>query len=98
MHSLLGFPGATRFSSSGLTDPAMPLGRALMFLDAEFLAVLLCPVCRSGLRQERPEALRCSHCRREFPVADGIPNLLPESGRIPETAGSGPGQTTSDLQ
>ncbi|MCI0564892.1 MAG: methyltransferase domain-containing protein [Nitrososphaera sp.] len=38
---------------------------------------LRCPLCKSDLEYEGK--LRCTGCRQEFEVIDGIPNFLPES-------------------
>lgn len=49
------------------------------------LALLVCPVCRSGLELRLEvvatngvgaETVRCTGCERGFPVVDGIPILL----------------------
>ena len=54
------------------------------------LDILACPVCKGplDLRSEREEgeevvegALFCAHCREEYPIRDGIPNLLPPETR-----------------
>jgi len=51
-------------------------------MDPEFLAILACPVCRGPLRaEEEPQRLVCESCRVAYPVEDGIPDLLPESGK-----------------
>ena len=53
-----------------------------MTIDPAFLEILACPRCRTGLRwvAEREELL-CAACALAYPVKDGIPDLLPESGR-----------------
>ncbi len=53
-----------------------------MALDPDLLSILACPVCR-GTLTEKGESLACSGCRRVYPVLDGIPQLLPDSGRLP---------------
>lgn len=50
----------------------------------ELLAILVCPICHEDL-DEVPgpsPGLRCSKCRRIYPVRDGIPVMLPEEARI----------------
>lgn len=48
-----------------------------MAIDAELLAILVCPRCKGDLRHEHePEALVCEHCRLRYEVRDGIPVLL----------------------
>jgi uncharacterized protein YbaR (Trm112 family) len=38
--------------------------------------ILRCPTCR-GLLADGAEELRCSTCRREYPIVDGIPVFIP---------------------
>ena len=53
-----------------------------MKLDLAFLPVLACPVCRGELRWDEAAAeLICEACAQAYPVREGIPDLLPESGR-----------------
>ena len=53
-----------------------------MKLDLAFLKLLACPLCRGTLRWDETAAeLVCEACARAYPVRDGIPDLLPESGR-----------------
>lgn len=44
----------------------------------ELVKLLRCPSCRTGSLQVAGESLKCQQCAREFPVADGIPDLLPQ--------------------
>ena len=57
-----------------------------MLVDPELLARLVCPVCRTPVKQlvER-EALRCETCRRIYSMRDGIPVMLPEEAIIDDT-------------
>jgi uncharacterized protein YbaR (Trm112 family) len=57
---------------------------------SDLLEVLRCPVCRSELRLKpgRVEGdeilegtLTCTACRAVYPIADGIPDLLPPEER-----------------
>ncbi len=51
-------------------------------MDPTFLEILACPVCKESLRWEAEASqLVCDGCRKAYPVEDGIPDLLPESGR-----------------
>jgi uncharacterized protein YbaR (Trm112 family) len=44
--------------------------------------ILVCPRCRGKLRaQPDGGAFVCAACRVLYPVEDGIPQMLPESGR-----------------
>jgi len=56
-----------------------------MPIDKEFLEILACPVCRAPLENRITgdgESLRCTVCRRVYPVEEGIPVLLPDAGEI----------------
>lgn len=44
-------------------------------LPAELLAVLVCPVDKSPVRQEGGQLI-CPRCGRRYPIEDGIPNML----------------------
>lgn len=56
----------------------------------DLLEILRCPVCRGELtlvatRTEREEILQgtltCHQCHVDYPIADGIPDLLPPDER-----------------
>jgi uncharacterized protein len=56
----------------------------------DLLEVLRCPVCRSELRLDSTMVegdeiltgtLTCTGCRAVYPIADGIPDLLPPEER-----------------
>ncbi len=53
-----------------------------MKLSADWLEVLRCPHCR-GLFREEKQALCCLSCGRRYPVREGLPDLVPESGKLP---------------
>ena len=55
-------------------------------MKPDLMEILCCPVCRGDLtltstRTEGGEilegTLNCAHCRVNYPIEDGIPNLLP---------------------
>jgi uncharacterized protein len=50
-------------------------------LTPEILAMLACPVCHGSLSADAGR-IRCSECRRAYPVEDGIPVLLAERAQI----------------
>jgi uncharacterized protein YbaR (Trm112 family) len=59
-------------------------------VKAELMDILCCPVCRGDLsltvRSQRgieieQGSLRCAACREDYPIEDGIPNLLPPDER-----------------
>ncbi len=56
----------------------------------EMMDILVCPVCKAELelsveREDDDEvldgSLRCTACDERYPIADGIPNLLPADMR-----------------
>ena len=56
----------------------------------DLMEILCCPVCRGDLTLEskRTEGeeildgtLRCAKCAVDYPIEDGIPNLLPPEDR-----------------
>ncbi|MBZ5629970.1 MAG: Trm112 family protein [Acidobacteriia bacterium] len=50
-------------------------------ISKELLDILACPVCKAPLSLGT-DTLKCSACRRVYPIRDGIPILLEEEGRI----------------
>jgi uncharacterized protein YbaR (Trm112 family) len=50
-------------------------------VEPSLLSLLVCPVC-TGELQERSEGLACLSCRCVYPVAKGIPILLPSRARM----------------
>jgi len=59
-------------------------------MRADLMELLCCPVCRGDLtleagRTEGTEILdgkiRCPACAIDYPIEDGIPNLLPPEDR-----------------
>ncbi len=55
-------------------------------IDADFLAILRCPACKSELVLRYDERLFCAQCRRSYPVRDEIPILLIDEATIePDT-------------
>jgi uncharacterized protein YbaR (Trm112 family) len=56
----------------------------------DLMAILTCPICKGALtltatREDAGDvldgALQCASCGETFPIADGIPNLLPPALR-----------------
>ena len=51
-------------------------------LDKELIEILACPVCKGELiYREDKEVLVCSNCKVYYEVREGIPVLLPDSGK-----------------
>ena len=71
-------------------------------MNTDLLAILACPVCKGALTLDAatiapagaPDAgevlsgaLTCAACNQVYPIADGIPNLLPPDLRDAEAMG-----------
>ncbi len=52
------------------------------FIDQNALSRLACPACFGDLRLQ-DSRLICAHCRRAYPVVDGIPVLIVERAQLP---------------
>ena len=59
-------------------------------MKADLLEILRCPVCRGELTLAHAEregdeivrgTLSCAHCHVDYPIDDGIPDLLPPDER-----------------
>ena len=62
-----------------------------MTIDAEFLAILACPACKSELVLKDDSRLACVECCRVYPIRDGFPVLLIEEATVED--GVQPGAT-----
>lgn len=56
-------------------------------LAPEFLEMLVCPMGKEDLRLEN-DTLTCTRCGPVFRIEDGIPILLIEEAKLPESAAS----------
>jgi LSD1 subclass zinc finger protein len=46
-------------------------------IPQDLLDILVCPMCKKPLQlKETGESLKCTECRRVYPVRDNIPILL----------------------
>ena len=51
-------------------------------LDKKLLDILACPVCKGELEyDEKENILICAKCKVFYEVKEGIPVLLPDSGK-----------------
>ena len=54
-----------------------------MAVSKELLDILVCPECKTPVRLTSDgKGLKCSACRRVYPIRDDIPVMLPEEARI----------------
>jgi uncharacterized protein len=53
-------------------------------LSQTLLDILVCPACKKPLlhRKEAGESLKCTACRRVYPVRDNIPIMLVDEAVI----------------
>jgi uncharacterized protein len=56
-------------------------------IPQDLLDILVCPVCKGPLllRKEPGESLKCTACRRVYPVRDNIPIMLADEAVIDPT-------------
>ncbi|MGQ9583166.1 MAG: methytransferase partner Trm112 [Thermoplasmatota archaeon] len=59
-------------------------------MKRSLMEILCCPVCKGDLelsvrkedeREILEGTLRCGRCRTDYPIEDGIPNMLPPDQR-----------------
>ena len=54
-----------------------------MPISKELLDILVCPVCKTPVRLTADEqGLKCSQCRRVYPIRDNIPVMLVDEAKI----------------
>jgi len=52
-------------------------------IDKELMDILVCPVCKKPLVQKDDgSSLKCTACRRVYPVRDNIPIMLVDEATI----------------
>ena len=55
---------------------------ALVMISKDLLEILVCPACKQALEyRQNPESLKCTQCRRVYPVRDDIPIMLIDEAR-----------------
>ena len=54
-----------------------------MAIDSELLEILACPKCKTAVALVNNDSvLKCSTCRRVYPIKDDIPVMLIDEARI----------------
>ena len=54
-----------------------------MAVAKELLEILVCPLCKTPVKPTADQqGLKCSTCRRVYPVRDDIPVMLIDEARI----------------
>lgn len=49
-------------------------------ISEELLEILACPYCKESV-ELKDDKLVCPKCGRDFPIVDGIPQMLPDELR-----------------
>jgi len=54
-----------------------------MAVSKQLLDILVCPLCKTPVKlTSDQQGLKCSKCRRVYPVRDDIPVMLVDEARI----------------
>ena len=54
-----------------------------MAVNQELLDILVCPLCKTPVKLTADQqGLKCSTCRRVYPIRDDIPVMLVDEARI----------------
>jgi uncharacterized protein len=57
--------------------------QSCIMISQDLLDLIVCPACKKDLElKSDPEALKCTACRRVYPVRDGLPVLLIDEATI----------------
>jgi uncharacterized protein YbaR (Trm112 family) len=64
-------------------DPTTSTEGTLMPVDPELLDILACPNCKTKVELvKNGTALKCSQCKRVYPIKDDIPVMLIDEATI----------------
>lgn len=56
-----------------------------MAISKELLDILVCPLCKATLELKADSSgLKCTKCRRVYPIRDDIPVMLIDEARVEE--------------
>ena len=62
-----------------------PFKDRLAMIAKELLEILVCPVCKQPVvPSPAQDSLKCTQCRRVYPVRDDIPIMLVDEARVDE--------------
>jgi uncharacterized protein len=54
-----------------------------MAVDPELLKILVCPLCKASVEVVgNGQGLKCSQCRRVYPIRDDIPVMLVSEAKV----------------
>ena len=52
-------------------------------IDKDLLEILVCPLCKKPLElKDNANSLKCTECRRVYPIRDNIPIMLVDEATI----------------
>lgn len=55
----------------------------IMAISKDLLEILVCPLCKAALELKQDEnGLKCTQCRRVYPIRDDIPVMLVDEARM----------------
>ena len=58
-----------------------------MPISKELLEILACPVCKTKVEMKQDgSGLKCSKCRRVYPIRDDIPVMLIDEAKVEDAA------------
>ena len=56
---------------------------AVMAVNPELLKILVCPLCKAPVNlTESGQGLKCTQCRRVYPIRDDIPVMLISEAKV----------------
>ncbi len=56
-----------------------------MAINKDLLDILVCPLCKAPVELKADEkGLKCTQCRRVYPIRDNIPVMLIDEARVDE--------------
>lgn len=54
-----------------------------MSITEEFVEMLICPACKGKVKlKEDKSAIKCTACKRAYPITNGIPAMIVEEASI----------------
>jgi uncharacterized protein len=59
--------------------------RCLMPISQDLLEILVCPLCKEPVTlTANSQGLKCSKCKRVYPIKDDIPVMLIDEAKVEE--------------
>jgi uncharacterized protein len=73
------------FAAGADETPALLKTRCLMPISQDLLEILVCPLCKEPVTlTPNNQGLKCSKCKRVYPIKDDIPVMLIDEAKIEE--------------